>query len=77
MKDEPRSYWLPDGRIIFARQYNDSSVVPNWRICVRLKRGKDSSVTRFKEVNRRFYSEYECQTYMRKFAKERGLEPAY
>ena len=80
MKNEPKSYWLPDGRIIFAAQFNKlAGDKPNWWIAVRQDRGNHNTMTKFKGAGRikGYFTESECQFDMRKYAESKGLKPAY
>lgn len=73
---ESNSFWLPDGRIIFAYKYNDSTTAPSWKIGVRQKRGDRNTISTFiKDL--RFYTEEEAKIYLRDYARNAGLKPAF
>ena len=82
--NEPMSYWLPDGQIIFAY---DTQVLryPPWVIAKRGKRASkrftDNSVkevARFRDGTlKRYKTEEEARAALHRYAKEHGLKPAF
>lgn len=82
--NEPMSYWLPDGQIIFA--YDTQALhYPPWVIAKRGKRASkrftDNSVkevARFRDGTlKRYKTEEEARAALHRYAKEHGLKPAY
>lgn len=74
---EPRSYFLPDGRIIFPYLCNADFTARKWRIGVRSSRGKMVGIQWFKEIPEKRLSESKSLADLRAYAKEHGLRPAY
>lgn len=71
------SYYLNDGRIIFA--YNTQMRrYPPWVIGVRSARGKQCGIARYtsKEFGR-YKTEAEARSALRRYAEANGLKPAY
>lgn len=75
--DKAKSFWLPDGRIIFAYLATMENYAPIWKVGVRSGRGDKSGITGFSGCNRRRHSEAESLADLREYARKNNLEPAY
>lgn len=73
----PRSYWLPDGKIIFVYMCNIEMYARKWRVGVRGERGELRAIQWFKPIPWKRYSEAESLADLRAYAREHNLEPAY
>jgi hypothetical protein len=74
---EPRSFYLPDGRIIFPYLCNADFTARKWRIGVRGERGELRAIQWFKPIPGKRYSETESLADLRAYARAHNLEPAY